>query len=229
MIFAIAIKNKIETIAILLLLSMANNYAIGQVNEHLFQDTANIVVGQVDSVKTGVFIFIKDGVCANSKANKFLQGLTCLETYEDIDTANFEIFLIKIIINSAVCSNKILTLNKYELQSSFTYDPYRIVLAPSPKNFLSIWKERVDTIPGKLDEVQSLKGTKSPFFSTKDHRDILKLIRRPDHKENYQELKNKYDELKKQLMDQDRIITDVNQKTNIILNYESSYSKNNKK
>jgi hypothetical protein len=229
MIFAIAIRKKFIVIIALLLISVVNNYTFGQVKELLIHDTEDINVNQIDSTKTGVFIFIKDGLYTNSKINKFLQGLTCLETYEDIDTANFEIFLIKIVSNSAVCSNKHLKLNDYELQASFTYDPYRIVLAPTPKNLTSIWRERVDTIPAKLEEVQNREGAKSPFLSTKDHRDLLKLIRKPDHTKNYEELKKKYDDLKKQLDVQNQIIETMRTTSNAIKQYIDNITSNKTK
>jgi hypothetical protein len=231
MIFAIAIKKKIETITILLLFSIANNYAVGQVNEQLFQETESISVCQVDSAKTGVFIFTKEGAYANSVTSKLIQGLTCLETYEDIDTANFEVFLIRITGNGTVCSNKELSLNKIDLPPTFIYDPYRIVLHPSKdkESFLRIWKERVDTIPYKMVGVTSLKSTKTPLLSLKDHHELLKLIRRPDYTKNYEELKKKYDDLKKQLIEQEAVIIDERYKINQILNIKLDNTSNNKK
>ena len=196
MVFAIAIDNKIKAIVTFLFFSFANNCAFGQVKELLFNDTEDIRVNQTDSSKTGIFVFIRDGVYISSQTNKLLQGLTCLEIYEDIDTSNVEVFLIKISGNSPVCSNKHLSLNAYELPSYFKYDPYRIVLAPSPKNYNSILKDRIDAISTKVEVVQNLKSTKSPFLSIKDHHDLLKLMRRPDHKQNYFELLKNYNELK---------------------------------
>jgi hypothetical protein len=230
MIFAIAIKNKIEILAILLLIAIANNYAVGQVNEHLFQETESIGLDQVDSTKTGVFIFIKDGSYSNSITSKLAQGLTCLETYEDIDTANFEVFLIRITGNGTACSNKELSLNKYKLPPTFTYDPYRIILKPKEENFSRIWQERVDTLPSKIGVVTSLKSTKTPFLFLKDHRELLKLIRKPDHSKNYEELKKKYDELIMQLDVQKKIIDEMSRTNNFILQYiEHNKTGNNKK
>ncbi len=204
----LAIVNKplSVTLFILFLLCFVSDNAYSQIINYDRDYKESIIIPHNPDERINVFIFISSGT-KKSETNRLVNNMNALEALSLINFDAFNIYKISITENDSapICVLKNVVLDGYDMNASFSYDPYYIIVETCPMYDELIKKRPKFRKEPTVTSVTNKSSEKSQFVSFSDDRVFMEFIKRDitsanDSVLNNQivELTNTIDSLKKQ-------------------------------